>query len=201
MSKCAFTIGHSNHSIERFLELLAQHDISAIGDVRSSPFSRMNPQYNRENLKTKLASAKIAYVFLGKELGARPEDRSCYRNNKVVYELLAETELFKRGLERVSEGADSYRIALLCAEKNPINCHRAILVSRKLTESGVQVLHILEDGNVDDHGSLEQRMMGAHKLLYEDMFRSYEERLAAAYALQGEQIAYEDESDGEREQQ
>src|ERR1700733_525129 len=105
MTNRVYTIGHSTHSIERFIELLTAANINAVSDVRSRPYSRMNPQFNREPLKNVLRAANIKYVFLGKELGARSDDPSCYRNGQVQYDLLAQTEVFKQGIERVREGS------------------------------------------------------------------------------------------------
>src|SRR6266508_1360483 len=116
MTSPVYTIGHSTHSIERLIELLSRHEISVVCDVRSKPYSRMNPQFNREALKDVLRNAGIKYVFLGKELGARSEDKSCYRNGQVQYDLLAQTKLFQEGIKRIKEGAKDYRIALMCAE-------------------------------------------------------------------------------------
>jgi len=137
MQEIIFTIGHSTHPAERFIALLKQHDITALADVRSKPYSRMNPQFNREDLKKALSESGIAYVFLGKELGARTEDRSCYHEGKVQYGRLAQTELFRHGLDRVQEGAKKYRIALMCAEKDPLVCHHTILVARHLETLGL----------------------------------------------------------------
>src|SRR5271157_6086016 len=107
-----FTIGHSTHPLERFIALLKLHRITALGDVRSKPYSRTNPQFNREDLKKELREIGIAYVFLGKELGARSQDATCYDGGKIQYERLARTDLFKRGLDRIHEGVQRYRIAL-----------------------------------------------------------------------------------------
>ncbi len=115
MSALVFTVGHSTHSAAKVLELLRRNEITAIADVRSQPYSRMNPQFNREPMKDALKSAGISYVFLGRELGARSEDRSCYIDGKVQYDRLARTDLFQRGLARVVDGASRHRIALLCA--------------------------------------------------------------------------------------
>ncbi len=115
-----FTIGHSTHSAEVFLALLRQHGVEAVADVRSSPFSRFNPQFNREPLEQFLKANGIWYVFLGKELGARSEDRSCYLDGRVQYGRLAQTALFQSGLDRVQQGAARYRVALMCAEKEPL---------------------------------------------------------------------------------
>jgi uncharacterized protein (DUF488 family) len=111
MTSEVFTIGHSTHSIEKFIALLTMHGIQAVADVRSSPFSKFNPQFNRENLQNSLKASGIRYVFLGKELGARSEDPACYVADKVQYDRLAKTPLFQSGLDRVIEGANNYRIA------------------------------------------------------------------------------------------
>jgi len=190
MTNAVYTIGHSTHSIEKLIELLKQQSISAVSDVRSRPYSRMNPQFNRESLKQALRTANIQYVFLGKELGARSEDRRCYRNGQVQYDLLAQTDLFKQGIERVEEGARKYRVALLCAEKEPLECHRAILVARKLADDGLTVKHILGDGRVEEHDLALERLVAMLKIPQDDMFRSNDEIVREAYTIQGKAIAY-----------
>lgn len=137
-----YTIGHSNHTIEGFISLLLKYDITAVADVRSTPYSRFNPQYNREPLSVALKKAGIAYVFLGEELGARPEDPACYVNGRVDFDRVAVREQFRRGLSRVLAGADKYHITLMCAEKEPLDCHRTILVCRNLKDQGVCIKHI-----------------------------------------------------------
>jgi len=194
MSKAIFTIGHSTHSSEYFVQLLKKHSITAVCDVRSKPYSRMNPQFNRESLKETLASSDIKYVFLGKELGARTEDRSCYCNGKVQYELLARTEFFKKGIDRVKKGADEYRVALMCAEKEPIDCHRTILVSRILSEDGIHIRHILGNGTLEEHSRTLKRLITTLKVASSDMFRSEEVVIEDAYRQQGNQIAYQEQS-------
>jgi uncharacterized protein (DUF488 family) len=185
-----FTIGHSTHPIDRFLSLLRQHGISAVCDVRSTPFSRFNPQFNREAIRKSLAEAGIAYVFLGKELGARSEDPSCYEDGKVRYARLASTAVFRQGLERVRDGAQRYRIALMCAEKEPLDCHRTILVSRQLVAQGFDVQHILADGRLESHDAALTRLAGLLGLPAGDLVRSREERLEEMYRRQEERIAY-----------
>jgi len=190
MDDAIYTIGHSTHSIERFLELLKAHFVTALGDVRSHPYSRVNPQFNRELLKEALQTIRIKYVFLGKELGARSEDKSCYRNGQVQYDLLSKTDLFNKGIQRIKDGARSYRIALMCAEKEPLECHRTILVSRRLWEDEMRVRHILEDGRVEDHDQTLRRLLSKLKMSEKDMFRSTAEITNEAYARQGNEIAY-----------
>lgn len=184
-----FTVGHSTHALDEFLTLLRKHKISAIADVRSNPYSRINPQYNREELKKALNKACIAYVFLGEELGARSDDPECYENGKVLYDRIAETTSFKRGLDRVEKGADEFQLALMCAEKEPLDCHRTILVARYLDDRGLDVQHILADGALEPHRDAIERLKAQLKL-GEDMFRQSDEVMREAYATQGERIAY-----------
>ncbi len=201
MSEDIYTIGHSTHTIDRLIQLLTLHGITAICDVRSQPYSRVNPQFNREPLRAALKSSGIAYVPLGKELGARTDDRSCYCNGKVQYDLLAKTETFRHGLERVQEGSRSHRIALMCAEKDPLQCHRTILVARHLEKEGNHVRHILANGGIEEHEQTIARLMSNLRLPLDDMFRSRDDIAAEAYRVQGEAIAWQEkaaESDGPR---
>lgn len=191
-----YTIGHSNHSEQGFVDLLTKNGITAVADVRSSPYSRFNPQFNRESLVKTLREAGIAYVFLGAELGARSEDCSCYENGKVQYDRLAQTEAFRRGLERVTEGAQTYRVALMCAEKDPLDCHRTILVARHLVERGIEVRHVLAGGGVETHDETMSRLLQALSLPDQDMFRSRDQIIADAYAMRGQAIAYDRDSLG-----
>lgn len=149
-----YTIGHSKHPAERFIELLRQHDIDALADVRSTPFSRFNPQFNRERLAAALRDAGIHYVFLGQELGARPREREFYDGDRVSYAKLAQSEPFRRGLDRVITGSREHRVALMCAERDPLHCHRALLISPSLERAGVPVTHILADGSLQTHADL-----------------------------------------------
>src|SRR5450432_3803767 len=144
MRQTVYTIGHSNHPPEHFISLLALHGITSVCDVRSKPYSRFNPQFNHDALRKILPEAGVEYLFLGKELGARSGDPSCYENGRVRYGLLARTELFQQGLARVQDViSKAFRVALLCAEKEPIECHRTILVARHLTALGIDAQHIL----------------------------------------------------------
>lgn len=185
-----YTVGHSTHPIETFMSLLKRSGITAIGDVRSSPRSRINPQYNQGSLKESLREAGIVYVFLGRELGARPDDPGCYEAGCVHYDRIAGTPFFARGLDRVAEGTKHYRLALMCAEKEPLDCHRTILVARHLVERGHQVQHILADGILEDHSATMARLMQRQGLDTGDMFRSEVELVAKAYSLREGDIAY-----------
>lgn len=188
-----FTVGHSTHPIEAFIALLKQHGITALADVRSAPYSRFNSQFNKDALERALKEQGIKYVFVGKELGARSEDSSCYKNGRVRYPLLARTALFRQGIERVLKGSQDYRIALMCAEKEPLECHRTLLVARALDDMGVPIQHILADGRLEPHGEAMLRLLDLVGLPREDLFRSREELLADALARQEEKVAYVDE--------
>jgi uncharacterized protein (DUF488 family) len=192
MADLVYTIGHSTHSIEGFIELLVSHGATVVADVRSRPYSRFNPQFNRESLRADLKKVGISYVFLGRELGARCEDRACYVDGTVQYDLLARTGLFQEGLERVAEGASRHRIALMCAEKDPLTCHRAILVCRHLATRGIAAQHILEDGRLEIHDDAISRLLTEVGIGERDLFRGREELTAEAYDRRGRQIAYTD---------
>ncbi len=153
-----YSIGHSNHSLEVFLELLRQHAIDAIADVRSQPYSRYSAQFSREALAAALEREGIRYVFLGTELGGRPQDDEFYDDEgHVLYGLLALSENFLTGIERLEAGASRLRVAIMCSEEDPLHCHRRLLVSRLLEKRGTEVLHIRRDGSVDREGALRQR--------------------------------------------
>jgi len=185
-----FTIGHSVHPIEEFIELLTRNGISVLGDVRSSPYSRFAPQFNRESLKAELAKHHISYLYLGAELGPRSADPACYEGGKVQYHRLAATDLFQQGLSRLRKGMAAYCIALMCSEKDPVVCHRMILICRHLRTEGVRIRHILEDGALEDNREAETRLMELLKMAPEDLFFTREEQIRRAYDLQGEKIAY-----------
>ena len=143
-----YTIGHSNHSWEVFSELLRRQGIGAVADVRSTPVSRYVPHFNRETLEGALDAQGIRYVFLGRELGARPKDPACYENGVALYERIERTPEFEKGILRVMQGAAKMKVALMCAEKDPIDCHRTVMVAKVLHQRGVEVDHILEDGTL-----------------------------------------------------
>lgn len=190
MGDPVFTIGHSTHSSEYFIGLLRKRGITALCDVRSHPYSKINPQFNRKTLKETLRQLGIAYVFLGEELGARSTNPSCYVSGKVQYERLSKTELFHRGVTRVCEGIKKYRLALMCAEKDPIECHRTILIARHLIPLGITIQHILGNGTIETHADAMKRLIELLRMPGPDMFRSWDDILSDAYRVQGERIAY-----------
>lgn len=185
-----FTIGHSTHELRAFLEVLKLHNIQAIGDVRSQPYSSRFPQYSKEALEQSLKENHIRYVFLGKELGARRNEDCCYVEGQAKYELIAKTPSFSRGIERVIHGLSKYRLALLCSERDPLTCHRTILVCKHLRGRGFDIEHILGDGTLESQEELESRMLKTLRKDQPSLFASREDTVEKAYEEQGGKIAY-----------
>lgn len=186
-----YTIGYANLTLDRFCSYLAFHGVDAVCDVRSSPFSRSNSDFNKDALKSHLNSISIEYVFLGKELGARSPDPAVYANGRVEYDRLASTVEFQNGLARVETGADRFTIALMCAERDPVTCHRTILVARHLIERGFEVEHILDTGRAETHQEAMRRLVRMYGLEHKAVGNEalIERQI---YKLQGRKIAYFD---------
>ena len=187
------TIGHSTHALESFVALLRRHGVTAVADVRSLPHSRFNPQFNRKRLDSALDARGIAYVFLGNALGGRPDDPTCYEDGRVRYDRLARTPLYREGIDRIVRGARDERIALMCAEREPLDCHRTLLVGRSLVERGVAVAHILADGALEPHDETMDRLLETVNLPKGDLLQSRRELVEEALALREGRIAYRSE--------
>lgn len=186
-----FTIGHSTHQWETFLRLLKHHGITAIADVRSQPFSRL-PQYNHDVLAANLKREHIQYVSLGRELGARRDEQECYVDSQAVYERVAQLPQFRKGIDRVLRGIKHFTIALMCAEKEPLNCHRTVLVCRHLQRHSLHIQHILADGALEKHTDTEKRLLQMMDIA-PDLFQQDIKEAALieqAYKARGKQIAW-----------
>jgi len=143
-----FSIGHSNAGIDAFINLLRLYEIAALVDTRSQPYSRYNQHFSREHLKRSLEEAGIDYIYLGKEIGGRPEDHALYfQNGKVDYDLVAQSPLYLAGIKRLLALASHRRVAFMCAEADYKSCHRYWLITRTLTSRGIAVRHILHTGD------------------------------------------------------
>lgn len=150
MSHTVFTIGHSRHTADHFVDLLRTHQITRLVDVRSQPRSRWSPQFGQSALVRLLAARAIEYVYLGTQLGGRPADRSCYRpDGSVNFALRATAPDFADGIAQLVPIARSYRTAILCAEEDPAKCHRRLLVGTAMTLSGFTVIHIRGDARLE----------------------------------------------------
>ena len=190
------TVGHSNHPPETFINLLVRHSVDEVADVRSAPYSRYTPHFNHEPLQRALDDIGIAYTYLGGELGGRPADRSCYdADGRVRYDRVACTDDFDDALRRIIRAADERCVALLCTEKEPLECHRTLLVARALAERSVAVAHILADGSLEDHDAAMSRLIDIHKLPpHGDMFRTRADVIDEALSRQARKFAYVAES-------
>jgi uncharacterized protein (DUF488 family) len=149
------TVGHSNHSVDRLLELLRAHAVDVLVDVRSQPYSRFAHQFNRENLIPAVTNAGLQYLFMGEELGGRQLGKiTDHQERLAAYDRIAASPAFQRGIERVLAGAATHRIALLCAEEDPTECHRRVWVARALRERGAEVVHLRGDGRLEAEDAL-----------------------------------------------
>ncbi|MEA2920192.1 MAG: hypothetical protein QOF07_155 [Bradyrhizobium sp.] len=185
-----FTIGHSAHSYEHFLSLLRAAEITAVADVRTTPFSRHFPHFNEATLRSNLKLDGISYVFLGRELGGRPSGQDFYCNGVADYEKMANTETFASGIKRVIEGAKKFRVALMCSEHDPLDCHRCLLVGRALFGQGVELVHILGDGSSVSHKAVEDKLLKLAGRSSDDLLMTASERLSAAYRDRSLKVAY-----------
>jgi uncharacterized protein (DUF488 family) len=185
-----WTFGHSTQSYEKFSSLLKTFDITAVADVRTSPYSRHLPHFNREDLKNSLKGDNIAYVFMGKELGGRPADSNLFVNGVANYERMSQTSLYKNGIERIVSGASEHRIALVCSEAHPLDCHRCLLVGRSLLESNHEIDHILPNGTVQTQNQIETDMILSSGRSEPDFFMSASDIVDTAYRERSSQVAY-----------
>jgi uncharacterized protein (DUF488 family) len=191
-----YTIGYSTYELSSFINVLKKYKIDVIVDVRSSPFSSFYSEYNKDNLRNVLKKNGLKYLFLGDNLGARINAPECYQNDgKAIYEKISKHPIFKEGLQRLKKGVEIYNVVLLCAEKDPINCHRNILVCRNIKSENLDIIHILSNGELENNNVTEIRLLKLHNLFEDDMFSTFEDRLNLAYTQQGYNIAYIENSD------
>lgn len=191
-----YTIGHSNHPIDVFLDLLHCNRIQVLADVRSSPYSRWQPQFNQSDLRASLLGAGLRYEPFCDELGARTSDRSCYDQGRVVYARLANSVPFQKGIARLRDLALAQRVAIVCAEREPLECHRTILIGRALESEGDKVVSILGDGSTEEWTQLVSRLLRRRKLNASSLFESEDEIIERAFLAQEEEIAYRSEQTG-----
>jgi uncharacterized protein (DUF488 family) len=185
------TIGHSRHSFERFAALLAGAGVETLADIRSMPRSRFSPHFNKDALAAALAARNVAYVFLGKELGGRPQDPQMYSGGVADYEKMAASSEFRLGLAQLSEAAAERTLAMLCSEADPLECHRFLLVGRALAEGGSDVRHILPSGDVMTHRQAEDRLLELEGFAERGLpLLAPDARLAEAYRARSRKAAY-----------
>lgn len=185
MSTGLYTIGHSRHTLDAFLDLLHLHQIEVLLDTRSAPYSRFAPQFNRDALRAAVLGQGIKYGFYGRELGGRPEGGEFYdAQGHVLYSEVARSQPFQDGLARLMQGTQQYRVALLCSEEDPNVCHRRLLITRTLDGLGVSVIHIRGDGRLQTERELQAEET---RLARERQLQTQEKHLAAERKTQAEQ--------------
>jgi uncharacterized protein (DUF488 family) len=183
-----FTIGHSNHPIERFLALLRGAAVTAVVDVRSQPSSRRYPWFSAGRLREALARKNISYVPMGDALGGRPRDPGLYCDGIADYEAMARTPEFCAGIDRVMAGLRRFRVCLMCAEREPLDCHRCLLVAPALAAHGLALGHILADGSIVPHATIEERLLELAGR--DDLFTDPAARLGQAYRRRARAVAF-----------
>ena len=190
MSFDLFSVGHSNIAAERFLALLRDVGVDTIADVRSTPFSRRFPWFSGKTLAATLTQHGMNYRAYGDALGGRPRDAGLYRDGVADYEAMARQPDFQTGLDRLLADAARSRVCLMCAEREPLDCHRCLLVARSLAERGLTIGHILHDGTVEPHAATEQRLLALTGASDDLFVTGQDERLAAAYRRRARAVAY-----------
>ena len=185
-----YTIGHSNHEPKEFLTLLRMHGVDAVVDVRSAPYSRYLPHFNRERLAATLKDTDIRYAFKGKELGGQPADRTFYdAEGHVLYGELAQTPAYGEGIEFITDNAVDRGVALMCSEKEPLDCHRSLMIGQTLAARGIAVAHIHADGSLESQEDAIDRLLEQLKLPPNgDLFRSRDEVIDDAVDRQAQKV-------------
>ncbi len=185
-----FSIGHSNIPIDRFIWMLHGAGVNAIADVRSKPVSRYCPWFSAKNLATRLQQEGMLYLSFGESLGGRPSDPALYCDGAVDYDAMAKRPEFSAALDRLLAEAARRRICLMCAEREPLDCHRGLLVARALAERELTVGHILHDGTIEPHTTTEQRLLAWSGPAADVFVGGQRERVAAAYHSRTRAVAY-----------
>jgi len=169
-----FTIGYGARSLDAFFVVLKSHNIAYLIDVRSRPYSKFKPEFSMHALKQAATQAGFQYVYMGETLGGQPNDPTCYDDSKVVYDRVKELPSFRKGITRLQAAHDQgLRVAIMCSEGRPEQCHRTVLIGQILTELGINVAHIDENDQLITHEeALSRRSAGQLSLLGDPEFRS-----------------------------
>lgn len=191
-----YTIGYAGFSVDDFINTLKEKSIGALVDVRSSPYSSRFEQFNITNVKDVLNNNNIYYLFLGDELGARPKDRSLYSNNSADFDKISKSSLFIDGCQRIRDGLSKFPVCIMCAEKDPVTCHRTILVANKFRSlyPDVTIQHIHSSTKIEPQEKIDRRIMAMYDLEQEHFFKSFDERLIEAYSLRAKEIAFHEDN-------
>ncbi len=185
-----FSIGHSNIPADRFVDMLHDAKVNAVADVRSIPSSRRFPWFSKVNLAARLAHEDITYVAMGDLLGGRPHEETLYRDGVADYETMATQQRYQAGLDQITDKAARARVCLMCAEREPLDCHRCLLVARSLAGRGLAIGHILHDGTIEPHAATETRLLAWHGRDCDLFASGQQELIAAAYRYRARAVAF-----------
>lgn len=194
MDQAIFTIGHSNLDISDFINLLLANKIELVVDVRSAPYSKLYPHFNRNPLEVSLTKNFIKYIFLGDSVGGRSNNLKDFSKGRVVYKKIAEKEEYVSSINTIIQNSSKYRIVLMCSEKEPLECHRTLLISRSIETHRVKILHIHRDGQIESQSEAIQRLLKIWKLDSPNLFGEDAERIDEAFTKQESKYAYFDEN-------
>lgn len=195
-----YTIGHSNYTMERLIDMLEYYNINCVVDIRRTPYSKYNIQFDKEAIRYTLTNAGFVYIYMGKELAAKRIRKNSYNNEGYSnFEEVIKEEEFKRGVERLKNGCEKgYKIILLGAMQDPIRCHRSILVGRELVKNDFDVKHILDDYSIVTQDDIEEMLLNKYfsnrnQITIEDLTGNSlnnEEMINEGYKLANREIGY-----------
>lgn len=198
-----FTIGYAGFEIEDFIKVLKEHHINSLIDVRSSPFSKFHSDYNKPLLHKTLQEREIIYRNYNREFGARQDDKMYYPNGYLDFSMFTKSKLFVEGMEKIIKAIPlGYRFVLMCSEKDPITCHRTIMVGKAFSDKGISINHILSDGHIITQSDIDARLLDMYYpdrdqlTLFEEQL-SIEEMIKNSYRFQNEKIGYRIDNDEE----
>jgi uncharacterized protein (DUF488 family) len=194
MDKAIFTIGHSNLDISDFINLLLANKIELVVDVRSAPYSKLYPHFNRNPLEVSLTKNSIKYIFLGDSVGGRSNNIKDYSKGRVMYKKIAEKKEYISSINTIIQNSSKYKIVLMCSEKEPLECHRTLLISRSIETYMVKILHIHREGQIESQSEAIQRLLKIWKLDSPNLFGEDAERIDEAFTKQESKYAYFDEN-------
>jgi len=196
MSPTLFSLGTSTLEIDRFVELLKGAGVKAVADVRTSPYSKQFPWFNQSDMSETLRENKIYYVFLGAELGGRPASPKLFRDGIADYSAMAKSTDFLTGIDRLLNGLKKHKIAMVCSERDPLHCHRCLLVGRHLKTRGIETQHIHSMGRQESQSEAEERLLLEENLVSDELLYPKEDRLAEAYLRRNLQVAFSESKSG-----
>lgn len=195
-----YTIGQSNYTMERLIDMLEYYNINCVVDIRGTPYSKYNIQFDKEAIRYTLTNAGFVYIYMGKELAAKRIRKNSYNNEGYSnFEEVIKEEEFKRGVERLKNGCEKgYKIILLGAMQDPIRCHRSILVGRELIKNDFDVKHILDDYSIVTQDDIEEMLLNKYfsnrnQITIEDLTGNSlnnEEMINEGYKLANREIGY-----------